>query len=188
MHRIETTYTEDDLVNFTCFTIFRLDAFRKMIRRNQLLYVLIIVVFLGIIIVQPNVVEYLKSGSGIFCLFFLFLSLFMALAHPRRFRRHQRECSRKILRETHSDLIGTPLTVELREDGVFSQNVRGQSTYVYPAIREIVEHAACVYVCFAKAEAFIFPRDRIPCETLDAFIAELKTRVSQRSPHAPETN
>ena len=177
MHRIETTYTEDDMVNLSCFVTFRLDTFRKSVRNRQIFLALMTIVLFGLSVWQFHVSS--KWGGGEFFWLLTLVMLIVTLRFPRRFRNSVSKVHRKTIREIADDLIGTSLVVELREDGVFTQNVRGQSTYVYSTVGEIVENAGCVYVFVSKGSALIFPRDRIPRETLDAFIAELKTRVNQ---------
>ena len=185
MHRIEITYTEDDHVKFSCFNMFRLEAIRKSIRRRRFFLALFMVVLFAFGVwgfIEEDgfdAVFHWTLAFGILVVFVLF---------PRLVHRNARKNHRKILRETAGDLIGTPIVMELREDGVYNQSVRGHSIFVYSTIGEITEHEGCVYVFISKGNAMFFPRDRIPRETLDAFIAELKTRMSQRTPHAPETN
>ncbi|MCL1909578.1 MAG: hypothetical protein FWG05_01440 [Kiritimatiellaeota bacterium] len=84
-----------------------------------------------------------------------------------------------MVKETCGDKIGKPNVIELCEDGVRNLYPSGQSTVFYSEIREleIVEHEGWVYAFSGKNPILTFPRDRIPAETIDAFIDELKRRI-----------
>ncbi|MCL1887418.1 MAG: YcxB family protein [Kiritimatiellaeota bacterium] len=185
MHRIEATYTEDDLVNFSCFVNLRLDTYRKPVRRTQVIFAffaflfLLFSVFFGVADGWPP-----SHRKVFFSIGTVFLTI-MACMFPRIARDAQRKHIRKVARESLGDTLNTPVVVELRDDGVFTQSVRGQSTHLYSAINEITEHAGCVYVFVSKASAFIFSRDRVPKETLDAFVDELKARIARLKTETP---
>ena len=183
MNRIEVTYTEDDFFNAICFMTFRLATTQKNIRKSQF-YVTGLMLLIGLLALVAchfafgtkdwfSPINVIGVSAG------LVMSTVFFFRCPKDMRKDMCKNIRKQVRETFSDNIDKPCAIELRDEGIHSENHRGQSVLHYSAVTEIIEHENVVYVSFDKASVHIFPRDRIPKETLDAFVAELKTRVSQ---------
>ena len=184
MHRIETTYTEDDFVKLSSFIASRIDSIRKEIRNEQIAFVVLTVYTACVLIfIYFFDVRWLSIGSTVgFWIGWSFGKWAGRKSTPREMNKQHhllrlaRKCHRMELRGTSGGLEGTPLVWELRDDGIFRKTAQTRSTHAYWKIGKIVERAGCVYV-LAEKSILVFPRDRIPDETLDAFIEELKMRV-----------
>ena len=57
-----------------------------------------------------------------------------------------------------------------------------QSIFSYSSLAKIAEDTKHTYVFIGKDSALILPHDRIPAETLDAFLLELKKRKGDPVP------
>ena len=87
---------------------------------------------------------------------------------------------RKELREINGELFGTPEAIELRKIGIYIKNQSGHHTFPYSWGFEIYKDKKYVYIFIGKESySFILPRNRIPAETLDAFLLELKNRKGE---------
>ena len=187
VHRIEAIYNEDDLANCSYFVTCRLKMYRAQIRLYQirLLAVVLIVVALFCYRSWHCWRCWWKSEHGIFCLALTAVVAVVVALAPWRARRGLRKNARKMVRETCAEIIGKTTVIELREDAVHRRDMRGELICNYSSIGEIVETDETVYVFVGKDRALILPRDRIPGETLDAFIGELKRRTKSPTSNSP---
>jgi len=191
-HHIEVTLTEDDLVNANCFATFRLEATKKNIRHTKKYLVVFILPFvllaiLAIHFLLPNE-NLLSPVKIIIIILILLMSVFFFFSSTKEIYQIMRKNIQNFLRETMSDRFNKSLSTELGEDGIISQNFRGQFIYNYSTVSEILENENTVYVFLDKADFFFYPRDRIPAETLDAFLGELKARVASAKETKEDTS
>jgi len=107
--------------------------------------------------------------------------LFFAVMMGVLMRRSMRKEIRKKLHENQRGLFDKPVAMELREEGVFMQNFFGQTTFPYSWVDGIVERKGRVYVFFGTDGGLVLPRGKIPRETLDAFLDELKKKAAGAS-------
>ena len=177
-HRIEITLTEDDFVNSACFAQFRLATTQKALRQLQI-WVAVVLFGVAILILRPFEKNWLTTENLIIAGIVLVPFSILALCAPRLQRDAIRKNIRKSFRETISDRFDKPLVMELRDDGIALQNFRGQLSFHYSTVGEILGQENAVYVFLDKANHVFLPRDRIPAETLDAFLDELKTRMAR---------
>ena len=181
MYRLEFILNKDDFVNAACFAHFRLATTWKDIRKIQ---IAMAVALFCIAIAFFDVPCWFSDDEEMTfamlvdaaIVFLLFPSLIFYV--PSLVRSGVRKTIRKQICESISDRFGKLLTVELHDDGITTQNFRGQIFFHYSTVCEILEHEGIAYVFFDKTTCIILPRDRIPAETLDVFLAELKTRVA----------
>jgi len=177
-YRLETTLTEDDYLAFTCFANFRLKSIRDIIRKNQ--YICLALTFFLCALHCYSHRNALWSAASIvaFVPWGIVVALFWKLYSPSVTLKRLRKQLCKSLRELQGDLYGKTEIIELRDDAVFNQSIRGQSIFPYTSLTEIAEDGGRVYVFIGKDRALILPRDRIPAATLDAFLDELKNRMT----------
>ena len=176
MQRIEVTLIEDDFVNVSCFANFRRKSTRKLFRRLQILLAVLFSLIIGGANFFVNDEDWLEFRHMLPMLILLPLSAYWVINLPRAMRKDMRKKIRKMIRETHSEHFGRASFMELRDDGLFFHCDKFESISPYSEIDDAIEHEGCTYVPQDKAHFYIFPHDRIPKETLDAFLDELKTR------------
>jgi len=175
-HRIETTLTEDDYFAFNCFAHFRQKETRKAILFVQFAIPGALLLYFAWAHWRKHNADLLGQDSvaGMVqtVVFFLFCVVIMGVL----MRRSMRKDIRKKLHENQRGLFDKPVAMELREEGVLVQNFFGQTTFPYSWVDGITERKDRVYVFFGADSGLILPRGKIPRETLDAFLDELKKR------------
>ena len=183
IHKIEVTLTEDDYVAFNCFVHSRLKATRDFIRKNQMIGWILILFMLSFHLYSYwNKMWSAASFVNMFLLGVVYVVFVRRIISKSYLLNGYYKQIRNNVRELQGDLFDEPETIELREDGVFNQHVRGQSIFPYTSFGDIVEDNGRIYISIGKDRAFILPRDRIPAETLDAFLLELKKRKGDPVP------
>jgi len=181
MNRIEVTLTEDDYFAFLSFV-----QFRSKEARNAVLFVQFALP--GAYFLYAAWKHWQKFNADLFghdslvgMLHILAFLCVFAVGMGLLMRRSMRKQIRKNILENYTALLGKPVAIELRDDGVFVQNSLGATTYPYASFVEITRHKNRVFAIISNDLALILPRDRIPAETLDAFLDELKKRMGEKS-------
>ena len=182
-HRIEITLTEDDYFALTRFVSFRSKTMQTQIRKFQWASMIVFLISVLLCLLYVTHKNPLSEPSIMMDAVVFALMVFMLWRLPKSTRKSvgkkMEKNIRNIVRELQGDLFGKTETMELREDGVHNQCAVGQSVFPYAAMGEIAEDKNHAYAFVGTDRALILPRDRIPAETLDAFLGELKTRMAR---------
>ena len=180
--KIEVTLTEDDYYAFNAFSHFRLRETRHAVLFAQLALPGAYLLYYAWSHWRKHNADLLGPDSvGAMMRTVVFL-LFFAVMIGVFMRASIRNETRKKTCQLQGNFFGKLVSVELREDGIYEKFAFGENTYPYALVDEIVENKGRVYVCLGKEKGLIFPRDRIPRETLDAFLDELKKRLTCKTP------
>lgn len=98
------------------------------------------------------------------------------LAAPGRLRRAARRHIEKMIHESSEKYLSAPVTVELRDDGIFSTSAIGMSKFDYAAVDHVAEIDGYTFVFIGKSMGFILPHDRVPPDAIREFVADLERR------------
>lgn len=167
MNRIEYRLTEDDLLKFNLYYSANSDLHRRQRRRHRFLVPAAYAVFTGLLCLSRSFV-----AASLFAAF----GIGWFLLSPAWMRRHYRKHYGKHVKETVGEFLQSPMTLELRPEGICSSSYLGESKYRYAAVDSIVDHDGYTYVFIGKGSALVLPHDRIPEETIRLLVAEITQR------------
>ena len=174
MNRIEYKLTEQDLLRFNLYHSTTSDLHQKQRRRHR-----VVVPAAYLILAILLCLSELFIAATLFVLFaagWFFLS-------PRLMNKRYRKIYEKHIRETVGDSLRTPMTLELRPDGISSSSYLGESKYRYSVVDRIVENDGYTYVFIGKGMALVLPHDRIPKDAIASLVAEITQRKQDQIQH-----
>ena len=160
--------TPADLVAFNEYHVAHSDLHRAQRRKHRYVVPVIYFIFAGLLFL---------GSAGRAALIFAVFAIIWFLLSPRWLRRRYRKHFQKHVAETAGEAIKTPVTLELRDDGIHSESNLGHSVLKYSAVGQIVENGMYTYVYIGQGMALVLPEDRIARQDIDAFVTDLKKRL-----------
>jgi len=167
MNPIEYRLTENDLLKFNLYYSANSELHQKHRRRHRVLVPVAYAVLAALLCLSRAFV-----AASLFAIF----GVAWFLLSPRWMRKRYQKHYEKHIRETVGESLRTPMTLELRADGICSTSHLGESKYRYSAVDKIVENDGYTYVFIGKGMALVLPHDRIPQATISSVVSEITQR------------
>jgi len=174
MNRIEYRLTENDLLKFNLYYSANSELHQKQRRRHRVIVPVAYAVLAALLCLSRSF-----AAASLFAVFAVAWFLLSPKWMLKRYRKHYE----KHIRETVGESLRTPMTMELRADGICSTSHLGESKYRYSAVDKLVENDGYTYVFIGKGMALVLPHDRIPQDTIRSVVSEITQRKQEANTH-----
>ena len=167
MNRIEYTLTAEDLLHFNLYYS-AISPTQVKQRRRARLFVSVVYIALALFT--------LKEGSYFVATVLMVLVAAWLLFSPRWFLWRSRKHYEKHIAETAGDRLPSSIVLDLLPDGIFSSSYIGETKFRYDVVDRVVEDDGYTYIFLGKGAAFVLPHDRVPKDTVAAFVEQIQSR------------
>lgn len=111
----------------------------------------------------------------------VFVAAIYAFFLPRILRRNIARQSRKLLREGRNKTFLCEHQLEITEDGLVTRTPYSESKASWEAIERIARTEAHTFVYVSAVSALVIPHDRVLEGDCEAFVSEVRKRMSRRA-------